>query len=295
MLLVDSTDDGLHCTLAWVGDSRACMIDLSAASGASDGPVLVGETTCHNGASAIERSRLEHTWMVSRRLRESAAQNKFALLQPAAMTASHYSLDAVRAAASDLQISLSDDAAALMARTIERGSKIDLARHSDISMSITPTSALAPRHHGGELFLHKAAHGLRRAITSSPITTSTTTTAVTRALGDWDASRAIVPQPEILRVKCGPDRVMRVVLATDGLWDFVTTDEARDILCMYASPQACADRLVAKAVTRSKRRLNQVKDDTTVIVVTLNPTGAPLPLSLSNEGKGCSCSGCRVS
>ena len=300
VLLVDGTDGAAEfcATIAWVGDSRACIIDLSAASGASDGPAIVGETTCHTGASATERCRLEQTWRVCRQLREISAQNKFALLQPAAMTAMHYSLDAVRAAANDLQISLSDDDAALMARTVERGSNIDLTRFSEASASTTPTSALAPRHHGGKLLLHKASHGvrLRREISFSPITSSTST-AVTRAIGDWDASRAIVPQPEILRVRCGPERCMRVVLASDGLWDFVPTAEARDILCTYTSSQACADRLVAKAVDRSKRRLNQLKDDTTVIVVTLNPSGLPPPLSSSDEREGCYslCGGCGVS
>ena len=287
VLLVDGTGSpaGLLCTLAWVGDSRACIVDLSAEAGASEGPAIVGETTCHNGASAAERSRLEQTWRVCRHLRE-ARNNKWAFLQPAAMTAMHYSLDAVKAAANDLQISLGADDAALMARTVERGSKIDLA--SDASDAVSPTSALAPREHGGKLFLHKASHGvpLGGDISFSPITSSTST-AVTRAIGDWDASRAIVPQPEILRVRCGSERCMRVVLASDGLWDFVTTEEARSILCKYASSQACAERLVAKAVDRSRRRLNRLKDDTTVIVVTLNPSGMPPPLSSGGGGNGC--------
>ena len=295
LLVHDSVVDGnsgVECTLAWVGDSQACVFDLSAASGAADGPVVVGETSCHNGASADERNRLEQTWQLSREVREEAQAtgDRFGGLQP--------SVDAIKSIANRLQIALSEADAALIARAVERGSLIDAMKpgDADANMHHGPTSVLAPRLAGGKLFLHKTLPDVRlvKEITLSPIVHSTST-AVTRAIGDWDASRAIVPQPEILRVRCRAERCLRVVLATDGLWDFVSTAEARKILCRCASSQACADRLAAKAVARSKSRLNLLKDDVTVVVVTINPSGLPLPLSAANEGRGCSAGLCAIS
>ena len=100
-------------------------------------------------------------------------------------------------------------------------------------------------------------------------------------------SRALVPHPEILRFRVPADGCQRVVLASDGLWDFVTPDEAcTKVLCRAKDAADAAYSLASLAQQRSNMRFNELKDDTTVLVVELNPSGAPPPLSAA-AGTGC--------
>ena len=111
-------------------------------------------------------------------------------------------------------------------------------------------------------------------------------TAVTRALGDWDGSRALVPHPDVARFRVTRSQCLRAVLASDGLWDFVRPDEASRVLRAGKSASSCADRLLEMAVSRSNAKFNELKDDTTVLVVELNPSGEPPPL-VAPAGGGC--------
>jgi serine/threonine protein phosphatase PrpC len=82
---------------------------------------------------------------------------------------------------------------------------------------------------------------------------------VTRSLGDHALRRiGITPEPEIVAVALTPDAV-GVVLATDGLWDVVTTAEAA-AACRQAEPQRAAERLVALVGERDG------SDNVTVVV-----------------------------
>ena len=101
---------------------------------------------------------------------------------------------------------------------------------------------------------------------------SEVSTCVTRSIGDWDGSRAMTPQPDLERFEVLPTQHMRVVLASDGMWDFITRPEAGKVARKAASPQAAATALVRLASNRSKAQLNRLKDDTTVVVVDLNPS-----------------------
>ena len=51
-------------------------------------------------------------------------------------------------------------------------------------------------------------------------------TAVTRSIGDWDAARTLIPQPDLYRFEVGASEHERVVLASDGVWDFVSAAQA---------------------------------------------------------------------
>ena len=189
-----------------------------------------------------------------------------------------------------------------------QSARIDQLRFGDMDMSSAVSSVIAPRVPGGKVFLHKveAGHGpaaaaaagsLDRQMSASAVAKGvaagrmpSVSTAVTRAIGDWDGSRALVPHPEFLRFSVPPNGCMRAVLASDGLWDFVSTAEAARLLCSERTAQACADRLIELAVNRSKRRFNDLKDDVTVVVVELNPSGAPPPLTRARGGGCCALS-----
>ena len=109
-----------------------------------------------------------------------------------------------------------------------------------------------------------------------------TTTCVTRSIGDWDASRAVVPEPEIRAWPLADDRgpvYDRVVIASDGLWDLLTHAQVeRAARAAGPDPQRAADRLLEIARATSEHLgYRGLKDDTTVLVVDVNPTRIPFP------------------
>ena len=116
-------------------------------------------------------------------------------------------------------------------------------------------------------------------------------TLVTRSIGDWDASRACIPQPEIVRFTLEEGSLARVVLASDGLWDFATHAQAAGLLHKARTAEAGARSLLRHAVQASNVRYNDLKDDTTVVVVELD-CRAPGDRALAKVGGSGEAAGC---
>ena len=112
------------------------------------------------------------------------------------------------------------------------------------------------------------ADGLAKALTSGDKVNSVST-AVTRAIGDWDGSRALVPHPEVLRFTVAKDQCLRCVLASDSLWDFLTTEACKVMRRgrRRLRRQAGGDDIV----NGSEAEYNELKDDLTAIVVEHEP------------------------
>ena len=304
--------DGYDCTLAWVGDSQALVIDLAAQS---EKPAVVAESSRHCADDPTEKQRLKNTWEISKAIRIAAAQGQ--TTKPRTLDG-EYAPQSILEWAQKLDITLNDSEAALVGRAIERGDRIDAKRNvlapGELDASLM-TSVLAPRVPGGKEFLHKvntpssSTHGGNvfgpgtgvtgaRAIGSAATFASqdalaagikqgglrTVSTAVTRAIGDWDGSRALVPHPEVTRFRVTSSQCVRAVIASDGLWDLVSPDEASEVLRTGKSATSCANRLLEKALYRSNTKFNELKDDTTVMVVELNPSGEPPPVAPAGGG-----------
>ncbi|KAJ8607689.1 hypothetical protein CTAYLR_007307 [Chrysophaeum taylorii] len=94
-------------------------------------------------------------------------------------------------------------------------------------------------------------------------------TCVTRAIGDWDSSRGLIPYPDVATHAVEAPAWRRYVLATDGLWDVVAPDKARKVVASYADPQRAAQALLRRARKRYARinaAADPFADDTTVLV-----------------------------
>ena len=89
-------------------------------------------------------------------------------------------------------------------------------------------------------------------------------TTVTRSLGDWDASRGLTPQPEVATFTVGPGQHERVLIASDGLWAFVSHAEAAAVVRKASSASDASAQLAEKAEMRSWRRKGKLFDDVTV-------------------------------
>lgn len=95
-------------------------------------------------------------------------------------------------------------------------------------------------------------------------------TCVTRAIGDWDSSRALVPHPDIAVHRLEGTAWRRYVAASDGLWDIVTSDRARKVAAEHEYPQHAAEALLRRAkrgyAARKGADRHPFGDDTTILV-----------------------------
>lgn len=102
--------------------------------------------------------------------------------------------------------------------------------------------------------------------------------AMSRSLGDAVAHTAgVVSEPEYFtHMLDESDRCL--VIATDGLWEFMSNEEVMEIVMAQKDPKVAVDLLIMEANRRWMKE-EQVIDDTTVIVVYVNinemaPAGA---------------------
>ncbi|KAF4651407.1 hypothetical protein FOL47_000413 [Perkinsus chesapeaki] len=96
--------------------------------------------------------------------------------------------------------------------------------------------------------------------------------AMSRSLGDTvGVSAGVSYEPEIRTRRIDRTRDRFVVLCSDGVWEFITSQKAVDILSRYTaeSVQAAAEALAQEAWKRWIQEEGNVVDDITVIVVWL--------------------------
>lgn len=93
--------------------------------------------------------------------------------------------------------------------------------------------------------------------------------AMSRSLGDAVAHTAgVISDPEFTEFELDPETDKFLVVATDGLWEFVDNKETVEMTVAEAGPDEAVDYLVKEAGMRWMRE-EQVIDDTTVIVANL--------------------------
>jgi serine/threonine protein phosphatase PrpC len=94
--------------------------------------------------------------------------------------------------------------------------------------------------------------------------------AMSRSLGDAVAhSAGVSSEPEFVEYDFNPDREdIIMVMASDGLWEFMTDQEVMDIAYTTTEPRFAVDRLISESNERWMRE-EQVIDDTTVCVAFL--------------------------
>eukprot|EP00736_Rhodelphis_marinus_P005316 Rmarinus@m.29564 len=92
---------------------------------------------------------------------------------------------------------------------------------------------------------------------------------MSRSLGDQLAKEiGVISDPEIQHTKLD-DRDDILILATDGVWEFLPSDEAVDIVAQFSDPQVAAEWLVREACSRWEAEGDGICDDITATVVML--------------------------
>lgn len=94
---------------------------------------------------------------------------------------------------------------------------------------------------------------------------------MSRALGDLVAqSVGVTAEPEINITEL-EDEDEWLILASDGLWEFVSTDEAASIVRLTASAEEACSELVEHASKRWKEANEGLMDDISVVVTKFQP------------------------
>ncbi|KAK3039406.1 hypothetical protein RJ639_027655, partial [Escallonia herrerae] len=108
---------------------------------------------------------------------------------------------------------------------------------------------------------------------------------LSRSIGDMDVGEFIVPVPYVKQVKLS-SAGGRLIISSDGVWDALTAEVALD--CCRGMPADAAASQIVKSHLQEAVQVKGLRDDTTCIVVDIQPpekTNPPLPPS-KKPGKG---------
>ncbi|KAG0629465.1 hypothetical protein M758_1G106100 [Ceratodon purpureus] len=90
---------------------------------------------------------------------------------------------------------------------------------------------------------------------------------LSRTIGDIDAGQYIVPVPHVKQIKLSPGGG-RLIIASDGVWDQLTSDRAAKVCRGEKHPEVAAKNIVKEAI-----KVQGLRDDTTCLVVDIVPPG----------------------
>ena len=277
-LFVDADSSDGSCLLAWVGDSCAYRFDMLAGS-PGRAPRGRLSTTQHNPSNAAEVSRMRAEWGARRELLtwESPTGAAAGDGDDDARLAEFCGIFEARLRKKALASGEKPMRPGLVADALRRERRIDdrLERENVVRKASFANLASAARE--------KPSHDVAEAINLKRCDSTFTrrygksgqegplvvqgnwtrgdgaSTVVTRSIGDWDASRAVIPEPEIATWplpaaddSAGDAVFDRVILASDGLWDLVSPAAAEKMVRRVADPQQAAEKLLRAATRDSK-------------------------------------------
>jgi len=100
--------------------------------------------------------------------------------------------------------------------------------------------------------------------------------AMSRSIGDGECKHVgVIPDPEISRIIVTPadtadgDGDLFVIVASDGVWEFITSEEACHLVVKYKNATEACSALVLEATQRWKRFEGSYRDDITAIIAYL--------------------------
>lgn len=95
--------------------------------------------------------------------------------------------------------------------------------------------------------------------------------AMSRSIGDYISQQVgVISDPEIMEHQCA-DEDMFCIFASDGVWEFMSSDQAVELVWEHRSNlQLAAQRLVEESTKRWKQE-EEVIDDITCLIIQFNP------------------------
>mmetsp|Transcript_14369 Transcript_14369/g.48679 ORF Transcript_14369/g.48679 Transcript_14369/m.48679 type:complete len:382 (-) Transcript_14369:28-1173(-) len=105
--------------------------------------------------------------------------------------------------------------------------------------------------------------------------------AVSRSIGDGDSTAAVIPTPDVKMIPM-PRQASYVLLASDGIWDFITEPQVDKVLAAARKHRWRLSKVVG-ALVRVVRDRNEDIDDGTLICIHVPEPGSTTP---PNRGGG---------
>jgi len=271
MMLVEQAGGALKATVAWCGDSSLVVTN------SADGQVLFSTASHtagpdHQGGGAWQSEKV-------------VLERYIALRQAVEKTAGIDTIkdittpDMVKNAIKSLGEEPKDDEVALILRALRRGKIV-----ADVYFEMNPTKMDEP-------YVRKNLYVRQRDPEHDPNQVWVVATAATRAdpgyndvqmtrsIGDWRAADMVLPHPQVHTFEIPEGSVYRVCLASDGLWDICSFDRACGILAGNKTVGGAAKELLGLAEKEylKVRGHEMMDDDTTVLVIELNPSRVEPP------------------
>lgn len=249
MIIEHCKNGNYRVNLAWVGDSQILEIDMTA----PDARVTY-LTSAHNCMNAAEIDRIHHQWRareMHEELRSRAYISDGSLPQFGELTQQTFDYEQKLEAAYEHVFA---SRVCLNGPSLERQPSLLEKRKSR-------------KQEGGVLAIHARWLQMpQRSIVHGA------STCVTRSIGDWDASRTLIPHPEVIERLVERGRRKRFVIASDGLWGTIPLKRIAKLAFENRSdPQKCATSLLRHARLECAQlngvREHPFKDDTTIAVV----------------------------
>jgi len=112
---------------------------------------------------------------------------------------------------------------------------------------------------------------------------------MTRSMCDWKGPDLVLPEAQVHSFEVPADAVFRVTLASDGLWDVVRFAHAATLMAHTKTLSTVAKTLlhIPEHEYLTERGHEMMDDDTTILVIELNPSArefTPLP---PQKGRDC--------
>lgn len=121
--------------------------------------------------------------------------------------------------------------------------------------------------------------------------------AMSRSIGDGEAKgHGVIPDPEVRErvikpAADGGDGDAFIIVASDGIWEFISSEEACEIVAKHESATKACETLVMHAVKRWEEEEGSYRDDITCIIVYLpfleDVRFARSPLALPTQHLAC--------
>ena len=110
---------------------------------------------------------------------------------------------------------------------------------------------------------------------------------MTRSIGDKFGPRSCVAIPDVKCVQLASDESVRLILASDGLWDVLSKDEVGKLLFLEKNPKKAAE-LLANCARDLRKNFKIRMDDISVVVVDILCSSSPI----QEKQAGCGCIVC---